>query len=60
MFKLLHINVDVAFKLSIDNVEISDKLFKLLKIVVDVTLVYKLMILHLVKRKPHQHLNMII
>ena len=38
---LLNIDVDVLFKLLIDNIELVDKLFKLLKIVVDV--LFKLM-----------------
>jgi hypothetical protein len=44
LVKLVLLNnvVDVAFKLLIDNVELVDKLFKLLKIVVDV--VFKLLI----------------
>ena len=39
---LLNIDVDVIFKLFIDNIELVDKLFKLLKIVVDV--LFKLLI----------------
>ena len=39
---LLNIDVDVAFKLLIDNVELVDNEFKLLNIVVDV--VFKLLI----------------
>ena len=38
-FKLLYIVVDVAFKLVIDNVELLDKLFKLVNIVVDVLII---------------------
>jgi len=39
---LLNIDVDVLFKLLIDNIELVDKLFKLLKVVVDVA--FKLLI----------------
>jgi hypothetical protein len=39
---LLNIDIDVVFKLLIDNVELVDNEFKLLKIVVDV--VFKLLI----------------
>ena len=39
---LLNIDVDVLFKLLIDNIELVDNLFKLLKVVVDV--LFKLLI----------------
>ena len=42
---LLNIDVDVLFKLLIDNIELVDKLFKLLKIVVDVA--FKLLIFNI-------------